>query len=241
MRLHYQPIVTLHDRQIVGVEALLRWQDPEQGLIMPSTFIPIAEETGLIGALGEWVLEQSCKQLRAWHKQGLSHLRMAVNVSTRQIESRLIATVEDALSQSGLSPEFLELELTEGVMLVLSDEVLDTLTTLRDMGVRLVIDDFGTGYSSLSYLRDLRFHLLKIYRSFVTNIPDSPSDTQIARTILLMAQGLGLQTVAEGIETEKQSDFLCTHGCEYGQGYLFSRPRPADELASLLLGIDVEA
>ena len=240
MRLHYQPIVTLHDRRIVGMEALLRWQDPERGLVMPATFVPIAEETGLIGALGEWVLEQSCAQLRVWHSQGLSHLRMAVNVSTRQIEGRLIATVERVLAQSGLAPEFLELELTEGVMLVLSDDVLDTLTALRDMGVRLVIDDFGTGYSSLSYLRDLRFHLLKIDRSFVANIHDSPSDTQITRTILLMAQGLGLQTVAEGIETERQYDFLRTHGCEYGQGIFFSRPLPADELAALL-GIVVEA
>ena len=240
MRLHYQPIVTLHDRRIVGMEALLRWQDPERGLVMPATFVPIAEETGLIGALGEWVLEQSCAQLRVWHSQGLSHLRMAVNVSTRQIEGRLIATVERVLAQSGLTPEFLELELTEGVMLVLSDDVLDTLTALRDMGVRLVIDDFGTGYSSLSYLRDLRFHLLKIDRSFVANIPGSPSDTQIARTILLMAHGLGLQTVAEGIETERQYDFLRTHGCEYGQGYFFSYPKPADELA-VLLGIAAEA
>ena len=241
MRIYYQPILTLHDRRIVGTEALLRWQDPEQGLVMPQTFIPIAEETGLISALGEWVLEQSCKQLRVWHDQGLSHLRMAVNVSTRQIEGRLVETVERALVQSSLGPESLELELTEGVMLVLSDDVLDTLTTLRDMGVRLVIDDFGTGYSSLSYLRDLRFHMLKIDRSFVANIPDNPSDTQIARTILLMAQGLGLKTVAEGIETEKQYEFLRSHGCEYGQGYLFSRPLPANELLGLLRGVDVEA
>ena len=234
MRVHYQPIVALQDRRIVSVEALLRWQDPERGLVMPATFIPIAEETGLIGALGEWVLEQSCTQLRAWHSQGLSHLRIAVNVSTRQIEGRLISTVERVLAQSGLAPEFLELELTEGVMLVLSDDVLDTLTILRDMGVRLVIDDFGTGYSSLSYLRDLRFNLLKIDRSFVLNIPDSPSDTQITRTILLMAQGLGLPAVAEGIETEGQYNFLRSHGCEYGQGHLFGRPQPADELAALL-------
>ena len=240
MRMHYQPIVTLHDRRIVGVEALLRWQDPERGLVMPATFIPIAEETGLIGALGEWVLEQSCAQLRAWHNQGLSHLRMAVNVSTRQIEGRLIETVERVLAQTGLAPEFLELELTEGVMLVLSDDVLDTLTALRDMGVWLVIDDFGTGYSSLNYLRELRFHSLKIDRSFVANIPDSPRDTQIATTILLMARGLSLQTVAEGIETERQCDFFRTHGCEYGQGYFFSSPKPADELAAIL-GVVAEA
>lgn len=234
MRLHYQPIVNLSDRRIVAVEALLRWQDPEQGLVMPTSFIPVAEETGLIVALGEWVLEQSCKQLRAWHKQGSPQLRMAVNVSVRQLEYRLVGSVERILAQTGLAPEFLELELTEGVMLVLSDDVRATLTALRDMGVRLVIDDFGTGYSSLSYLRELRFHLLKIDRSFVVNIPDSPSDAQIATTILLMAQGLHLQTVAEGIETEQQYDFLHRHGCEYGQGYFISRPQAADKISMLL-------
>lgn len=234
MHLHYQPIVTLRERRIVGVEALLRWQDPEQGLVMPATFIPIAEDTGLIVALGEWVLQQSCAQLRAWQRQGMAPLRMAVNVSTRQLEAPLVATVERILTQTGLAPEFLELELTEGVMLVLSDEVRSTLMALRDMGVRLVIDDFGTGYSSLSYLRELRFHLLKIDRSFVRNIPASPSDTQIASTILLMAQGLGLQVVAEGIETEQQYQFLRTHGCEYGQGYFFGHPQPAELMTALL-------
>lgn len=234
MRLYYQPIVNLSDRRIVAVEALLRWQDPEQGLVMPASFIPVAEETGLIVALGEWVLEQSCKQLRVWHKQGLPQMRMAVNVSVRQLEYRLVDSVERVLAQTGLAPECLELELTEGVMLVLSDDVRATLTALRDMGVRLVIDDFGTGYSSLSYLKELRFHLLKIDRSFVVNIPDSASDTQIATTILLMAQGLRLQTVAEGIETEPQYQFLRRHGCEYGQGYFIGRPQTAAEISNLL-------
>lgn len=234
MRLHYQPIVNLQDRRIVGVEALLRWQDPEQGLVMPATFIPIAEDTGLIVALGEWVLEHSCKQLRAWQQQGWPQLRMAVNVSTRQLERPLVDSVERVLAETGLAPEFLELELTEGVMLVLSDEVRSTLTALRDRGVRLVIDDFGTGYSSLSYLKELRFHLLKIDRSFVVNIPQSPSDSQIATTILLMARGLGLQTVAEGIETEQQYEFLLRQGCEYGQGYFIGRPQPVDEISALL-------
>ena len=235
MRLHYQPIVTLQDRRIVGVEALLRWQDPGQGLVMPATFIPIAEDTGLIVALGEWVLEQSCAQLRAWHSEGRSHLRVAVNISTRQLEGpRLVTTVERVLEKSGLAPEFLELELTEGVMLVLSDDVRASLKALRDMGVRLVIDDFGTGYSSLSYLKQLQFQLLKVDRSFVVHIPDSSSDTQIATTILLMAQGLGLQVVAEGIETQQQYDFMRAHGCEYGQGHYFSRPQPADQITGLL-------
>ncbi len=235
LRLHYQPVVSMLDRRIVGVEALLRWQDPEQGLVMPASFIPAAEDTGLIVPLGAWVLEQSCAQLRAWQKRGISGLRMAVNVSTRQVEGRrLIATVERALEKSGLAPEFLELEITEGVMLVMSEDVRFTLMTLRDMGVRLSIDDFGTGYSSLSYLKQLPFHLLKIDRSFVMNIPDNHSDTQIATTILLMAQGLGLEVVAEGVETEQQYRFLKERGCEYGQGYLFSRPQPADNIPALL-------
>jgi diguanylate cyclase (GGDEF)-like protein len=235
MRLHYQPVVDMSDRRIVGVEALLRWQDPEQGLVMPASFIPAAEDTGLIILLGEWVLEQSCAQLRAWQQQGISGLHMAVNVSTRQVEGRrLIATVERVLANSGLAPEFLELEITEGVMLVMNEDVRSTLMALRDMGVRLTIDDFGTGYSSLSYLKQLPFHLLKIDRSFVMNIPANHSDTQIATTILLMAQGLGLQVVAEGIETEQQYQFLNECGCEYGQGYLFSHPQPAERIPALL-------
>jgi len=235
MRLHYQPVVNMSDRRIVGVEALLRWQDPERGLVMPASFIPACEDTGLIIPLGAWVLEQSCAQLRAWQKQGISDLRMAVNVSTRQIEGRrLIATVERALEKSGLAPEFLELEITEGVMLVMSEDVRFTLMALRDMGVRLAIDDFGTGYSSLSYLKQLPFHLLKIDRSFVMNIPDNRSDTQIATTILLMAKGLGLEVVAEGVETEQQYRFLKGRGCEYGQGNLFSHPQPADNIPALL-------
>jgi diguanylate cyclase (GGDEF)-like protein len=240
MRLHYQPVVAMPDRRIVGVEALLRWQDPEQGLVMPASFIPAAEDTGLIIPLGEWVLEESCAQLRAWQKQGITGLHMAVNVSTRQVEGRrLIATVERALEKSGLAPEFLELEITEGVMLVMNEDVRNTLMTLRDMGVRLTIDDFGTGYSSLSYLRQLPFQFLKIDRSFVMNIPANRSDTQIATTILLMAQGLGLQVVAEGVETEQQHQFLKERGCEYGQGYLFSRPQAADSIPALLDALPV--
>ncbi len=235
LRLYYQPVVHMSDRRIVGVEALLRWQDPERGLVMPASFIPASEDTGLIIPLGAWVLEQGCAQLRAWQKQCISGLRMAVNVSTRQIEGRrLIATVERALEKSGLAPEFLELEITEGVMLVMNEDVRFTLMELRDMGVRLAIDDFGVGYSSLSYLKQLPFHLLKIDRSFVVNIPDNHSDTQIATTILLMAQGLGLEVVAEGVETEQQYRFLKGRGCEYGQGYLFSHPQPADSIPALL-------
>lgn len=235
MELHYQPVVNLRDRRVVGVEALLRWRDPAQGLVMPESFIPIAEDTGLIVPLGDWVLERACAQTRAWQQQGLPGIRMAVNISTRQIEGRrLIASVERVLADTGLAPEFLELELTEGVMLIMSDDVRATLMALRDMGVRLTIDDFGTGYSSLSYLKQLPFNYLKIDRSFVMNIPDNRSETQIASTILLMAQGLGLQVVAEGIETEPQYAFLRVRGCEYGQGFLFSQPQSAEQISAML-------
>jgi EAL domain-containing protein (putative c-di-GMP-specific phosphodiesterase class I) len=165
----------------------------------------------------------------------MNGLHMAVNVSTRQFEGRhLIESVEQALAKSGLAPELLELELTERVMLIMNEDVRTTLTALRDLGVRLAIDDFGTGYSSLSYLKQLPFNILKIDRSFVKNIPGNHSDSQIASTILLMARGLGLVAVAEGVETEEQYGFLKDRGCEFGQGYLFGRPQSAAHITALL-------
>jgi EAL domain-containing protein (putative c-di-GMP-specific phosphodiesterase class I) len=234
--LHYQPIVELGSRRIVGVEALLRWDDPERGLVMPGAFISAAEDTGLIVPLGEWVLEAGCAQLRDWQKQGKAEgMTLAVNVSTRQFEGRrLVKSVEQALSRTGLAPEFLELEITENVMLIMNEEVRSSLDSLRGMGVRLSLDDFGTGYSSLNYLKQLPFHTLKIDQSFVSKIPGQPGDTQIVTTILALAKGLELEVVAEGIETQAQFDFLLGHGCEFGQGYLMSRPLEANKLAALL-------
>ena len=234
--LHYQPIVELGSRNIVGAEALLRWNDPDRGMVMPATFISAAEDTGLIVPLGEWVLEAGCVQMREWQKQGkASGMTLAVNVSTRQFEGRrLVKSVEQALSRSGLVPECLELEITENVMLIMNDEVRSSLDALRGMGVRLTLDDFGTGYSSLSYLKQLPFHSLKIDRSFVSKIPGQPGDRQIVTTILALAKGFELEVVAEGIETLAQYDFLRDHGCEFGQGYLMSRPQPADALADML-------
>ena len=234
--LHYQPIVELGSERIVGVEALLRWNDPDRGLVMPGAFISAAEDTGLIVPLGEWVLEAGCAQLRGWQKQGqAAGMTMAVNVSTRQFEGRrLVKSVEQALSRTGLAAEFLELEITENVMLIMNDEVRSSLDSLRGMGVRLSLDDFGTGYSSLGYLKQLPFHTLKIDQSFVRKIPGQPGDTQIVTTILALAKGLELDVVAEGIETQAQYDFLREHGCEFGQGYLMSRPQPADALAAML-------
>ncbi|MBU1396518.1 MAG: EAL domain-containing protein, partial [Gammaproteobacteria bacterium] len=233
--LHYQPIVALGSGNIVGVEALLRWDDPDRGLVMPGAFIPAAEDTGLIVPLGEWVLEAGCAQLREWQKQGkASGMTLAVNVSTRQFEGgRLVKAVEQALSRAGLAPECLELEITENVMLIMNDEVRSSLETLRGMGVRLSLDDFGTGYSSLSYLKELPFHSLKIDRSFVSKLPER-GDIQIVTTILALAKGFELRVIAEGIETQEQYDFLRDHGCEFGQGYLMGRPQPADALAPML-------
>jgi EAL domain-containing protein (putative c-di-GMP-specific phosphodiesterase class I) len=228
--------VELGSGKIVGAEALLRWNDPDRGLVMPATFISAAEDTGLIVQLGEWVLEAGCTQMREWQKQGKANgMTLAVNVSTRQFEGRrLVKSVEQALSRSGLAPECLELEITENVMLIMNDEVRSSLDTLRGMGVRLSLDDFGTGYSSLSYLKELPFHSLKIDQSFVGKIPGQPGDQQIVTTILALAKGFELEVIAEGIETQAQYDFLRDHGCEFGQGYLMSRPLPADALAAML-------
>ncbi|MES2370007.1 MAG: EAL domain-containing protein [Pseudomonadota bacterium] len=234
--LHYQPIVELESGRIVGLEALLRWNDPDQGLVLPGAFISAAEDTGLIVQLGEWVLEAGCAQLHAWQKQGRADgLTLAVNVSTRQFEGgRLVKSVAQALARTGLAAECLELEITENVMLIMNDEVRSSLDKLRGMGVRLSLDDFGTGYSSLSYLKQLPFHALKIDQSFVRRIPDQAGDTQIVTTILALAKGLGLEVIAEGIETSQQYDFLRENGCEFGQGYLMSRPQAANQLVAFL-------
>ncbi|WP_126456673.1 EAL domain-containing protein [Sulfuriflexus mobilis] len=235
LRLHYQPIFNIADQRPVGVEALMRWEDPERGLVPPDSFIPLAEETGLIVPLGEWVLEHACAQVREWDDQGLSPLRLAVNVSSRQFEhNKLLATVARALRNARLDPQRLELEITERMFLNISDKVAEVFDKLKSEGVELSIDDFGTGYSSLSYLKQLPIDTLKIDRSFIRNIPDDKSDAQIASTIITMAQGLGLDVVAEGIETEQQFNFLAALGCGRGQGYYMARPQPAEDLARWL-------
>lgn len=243
--LHYQPIVSLDSRRVVGVEALIRWMDPEKGLVMPGAFVSTAEDTGLIVPMGEWVLEAGCAQLKAWQQQGKAgDMILAVNVSTRQFEGRrLVKSVEQALARTGLAAASLELEITENVMLIMNDDVRASLDSLREMGVRLSLDDFGTGYSSLSYLKQLPFHALKVDRSFVSRIPGQVGDMQIVTTILALAKGLDLQVIAEGIETPDQFDFLRELGCEYGQGYMMSRPVPADDLVALLdkpLGVSLQ-
>jgi len=235
LRLHYQPIFRLEDQCPVGVEALMRWEDPERGLVPPDSFIPLAEETGLIVPMGEWVLEQACNQIRAWEDQGIGRFCVAVNVSSRQFEyNKILPTVTWALRNAGLDPQQLELEITERMFLDQTDMVADVFDKLKQAGVKLSIDDFGTGYSSLSYLKQLPIDTLKIDRTFIRNIPEDKDDVQIASTIISMAHGLGLDVVAEGIETEQQLSFLTALGCGRGQGFLIAKPQPAEEVASWL-------
>jgi len=233
--LHYQPILNLADKKPVAVEALIRWQDPDRGMISPDSFVLFAEETGLIIPVGEWVLEHACKQMRAWDDMGLDRLNLAINVSARQFEdNRLLATVARALRNSGLEAGRLELEITERMFLRLTDKVESVFAELKSEGVQLSIDDFGTGYSSLNYLKKLPIDSLKIDRSFVRDIPVDKDDTEIATTIISMAYGLGLGVIAEGIETREQYDFLMALGCERGQGFYLARPQPAKLISSWL-------
>jgi diguanylate cyclase (GGDEF)-like protein/PAS domain S-box-containing protein len=232
--LHYQPQVDMARRTIVGVEALIRWQHPRRGLVPPMEFIPLAEERGLIIPIGEWVLRSACEQASAWQKAGLGKITVAVNMASpsfRQLD--LMMVVLDALEKSGLDPTYLELEVTESVMMHDMETVLTTLKKLKGIGIHLSIDDFGTGYSSLSYLQRFPIDALKIDRSFVSNI-DKPEGRAIALAIIALAKSLNLKVIAEGVETEHQATILREHGCEHMQGYLYSRPVPADEMTRLL-------
>jgi diguanylate cyclase (GGDEF)-like protein/PAS domain S-box-containing protein len=237
--LHYQPIVELATGRIVGSEALVRWKHPERGLISPAEFIPLAEDSGLIVALGRRVLDEACRQLGEWdrHLPAASRLRVSVNLSVRQIESMtLVSDVTDAVAASGISPDRLTLEITES--LVMNDDVdtLERLATLREKGIKLAVDDFGTGYSSLGYIQQFPLDTIKIDRSFVTRL-DAPSGggRQLVRTIVELARGLKATTVAEGIETEAELRALREMGCEYGQGYYFARPMSAERFLELLV------
>ncbi|MHB1085540.1 MAG: EAL domain-containing protein [Thiobacillus sp.] len=233
--LHYQPQVELHSGRIIGCEALVRWNDPELGLIPPNRFIPLAEETGLIVPLGEWVLHQACVQARAWIDAGLPALSLSVNLSTRQLRQPDIAThIATILEKTGLPAEFLKLELTESMIMGHGEEAVTLLYSLKALGLRLSIDDFGTGYSSLAYLKRFPIDELKIDQNFVRDIPGDSDDMEIAAAIIGLAHGLRLNVVAEGVETEAQRTFLLEQGCQVFQGFLFSRPLPADEFTRLL-------
>jgi diguanylate cyclase (GGDEF)-like protein/PAS domain S-box-containing protein len=237
LRVHYQPQVDIASDRIVGAEALVRWQDPDRGLIPPGRFIPVAEVTGLIGAVGEWVLKETCAQGRRWIEAGLPPLTLAVNVSPQQfLQGDLAAVVENSLAATGFPADRLELELTESALMKRQQETVGMLGRLRAVGVRLAIDDFGTGYSSLAYLKRFPLDVLKIDKSFVDDLPDSQDDREIAATIVAIARTLRLKVLAEGVETAEQLAFLKDQGCDFYQGYLKSPPLPAEAFERLLQG-----
>jgi diguanylate cyclase (GGDEF)-like protein/PAS domain S-box-containing protein len=235
LALHYQPQVSCRDQRIAGLEALLRWNSPELGHIPPGDFIPLAEDTGLIHQIGDWVLVEACRQARAWQDAGLAPVPVAVNVSAHQFASgTLPAAVRSALAASGLAPRFLDIEVTESAMMGDSTAAQSQLAELRAMGVSISLDDFGTGYSSLGYLSRFSLDKLKIDQGFVRNITTEPRSAAIAQATVALAHGLSLDVVAEGVETPEQRDCLLRMGCEYLQGYLYSRPLPAEQMADLL-------
>ena len=219
---------------MVGAEALVRWEHPEKGMIPPFRFIPLMEEMGFIGALGEWVLREACRQMKAFEAEGLMLPKVSVNVSALQFNTAFIRTIKTVLEETGLAPAKLELELTEGVVMADASATLEALTELKSMGVSLSIDDFGTGYSSLSYLSRFPLDELKIDRSFVIEFDKSDNDASLVIAIIAMARSLNLRLVAEGVETPEQYEFLTSNGAHVIQGYLFSKPVPADELKPLL-------
>ena len=230
--LHYQPLVDYHRGAICGIEALLRWNDPEGGLIMPKEFVPIAEEIGLILPLGEWALREACQQNKKWQEMGYPALPVTVNLSARQFRQKgLVESIGAILQDTGMVPELLELEITESSLMHDADDTLLKLRQLTDMGITLAIDDFGTGYSSLAYLKKFSVHKLKIDQGFVRDLCHDKDDAAIVSTIIGMATHLGLRTIAEGVETEEQLQMLLGFGCSQFQGYLFSHPLPASEAA----------
>ena len=233
--LHYQPRVDMVSGEITGMEALVRWQHPVQGLLYPTKFIPVAEESGLIVPLGEWVLRTACEQNKAWQLAGLKPVSIAVNLSARQFKQQdLVELVSSILQETELDPSYLELELTESMVMQNVEAAIATLTQFKVIGVKLSIDDFGIGYSSLNYLKHFPIGFLKIDQSFVRDITTNRDDAIIAKIIISMAHDLGLRVIAEGVETEEQKSFLCSHRCDEMQGYFFSMPLPAEEFEILL-------
>ena len=233
--LYYQPQIDTRTQKIMGVEALLRWKHPEFGLVTPNNIVPLMEETGLIEKVGHWALETACRQARKWHDAGWTYLHLSVNISSRQFnDPDFISLVHDIISTTGINPEYLELELTESMLIRNASATINALNTLSSLGVRFAIDDFGTGYSSLSYLRRFPIDTIKIDRSFIHDVTDNPDDAAIASAIIVMGQNLSLNVIAEGVENQQQLEFLSSRNCHYLQGNLFSRPLPAEEFSTLL-------
>ena len=236
VELHYQPQVALDSGQIIGVEALMRWNHPTRGLVPPSVFIPIAERTGLINPLGRWALDEACRQLKAWQAQGIAPKLISVNVSALQLRTStdLERNIADSLARHGIAPDLLELELTESVLMEVAQQNSDCFEWLRRLGVRIAIDDFGTGYSSLHYLTTYRVNRLKIAQELVSKVDSDSRNATVVRAAIRLARDLDIECIAEGVETEAQAKFLLAAGCEYAQGYYFNRPVDAERAAVIL-------
>ena len=233
--LHFQPQVNLLTKRMYGVEALLRWSHPYLGTVGPIEFIGLAEETGLIVPIGAWVLRTACTQLKAWQDQGMTDLRMAVNLTARQLaEDQFVSMVLNIVHASGIRPEMLELELTESMLMDAGEATIAKLDALRAAGLLLAIDDFGTGYSSMSSLKRFPINTIKIDRSFVSDLPENVQDQAICKAIISMAHSLRMVVVAEGVETLAQAEFLIVNACDNVQGYLYSKPVTADQIIDRL-------
>jgi diguanylate cyclase (GGDEF)-like protein/PAS domain S-box-containing protein len=231
----YQPIVDIQQKKLSALETLIRWHHPDKGTVLPSEFIPLAEETGLIVPIGEWTARQACRQHERWRKQGLPPIRMAVNVSVKELhDHRFAARIEEILAETNMDPAWLELEITENIAVYNEAAILNNLRRLKEIGVRLAIDDFGTGYSSLAYLKQLAIDTVKIDRSFIADCPHSYYGSVITNTIISLAHHLGMNVVAEGVERIEQLSYLREKGCQEAQGYLFRPPVPAVEATDLL-------
>ena len=236
LRLHYQPKYRLSTGRLEGAEALLRWDLPERGLVLPADFVPLAEETNLILQLGDWVMNRVCADYRAWQRSVPSPCRVSLNLSLRQLQQRrFLDQVRETFRSHGVSPTSLELEITETTLMEDPERTIRILDALYGMGLHLAIDDFGTGYSSLSALQQFPISTLKIDRSFVRDVAIDRDDAAIVDAIIQMAHSLQLEVVAEGVENEQQLDFLRKHDCDYAQGHLFGDPITADEFAALLV------
>ena len=237
LRLLFQPNYDLASQKVIGFEALLRWEHAHRNTILPDKFITLAEDSGLIVPIGNWVLRQACEQAKLWQRQYSAPIEISVNLSARQMrQPELAGLVAGVLEETQLPPHLLKLEITESVMMDDAEQTLLTLSALSTLGVRLAIDDFGTGYSSLSYLRRFPIHCLKVDRTFIQNLGENRQDTEIVRAIVTLAKTLDLQVVAEGVEKESHVALLCELGCDVGQGFYFAKPLTSEEAAKLLIG-----